>query len=90
MMANYEYLTVAECLRRNGYRHYCNGMKYLEQGLPAYARGSFIKAQMHYDKAEMFELSSDPIVSIASPIFEEFNKRIAVRIMGWDLGIDHG
>lgn len=46
-----EYLTVSECIRRNGYRHYCNGMSYLERGMTAHARGSFAKAQRNYDRA---------------------------------------
>lgn len=50
-----EYLSVAECLRQNGYRHYCNGMKYLRQGLTQHARGSFVKAQRNYDRAKLME-----------------------------------
>lgn len=57
--SNTQYLSVAECLRQNGYRHYCNGMKYLEQGLTQHARGSFAKAQRNYDRADI--LSFDPV-----------------------------
>lgn len=49
-----EYISVSECIRRNGYRHYCNGMNYLERGMTAHARGSFAKAQRNYDKANTF------------------------------------
>lgn len=45
-----EYISVSECIRRNGYRHYCNGMSYLECGMTAHARGSFAKAQRNYDR----------------------------------------
>lgn len=50
-----EYVSVVECLRRNGYRHYCNGMSYLERGMTAHARGSFAKAQRNYDKVRLMQ-----------------------------------
>lgn len=53
MMA--EYLTVVECLRQNGYRHYCNGYRYLEHRMFKHALGSFAKAQKNYDRAELLD-----------------------------------
>lgn len=78
-----EYLTVAECLRRNGYRHYCNGMKYLERGMTKHAFGSFAKAQRNYDQSDKLDLRS-PIISL--PIFDKLNEAIAATIMYMDNG----
>ena len=50
-----EYLTVVECLRQNGYRHYCNGYRYLERHMFKHALGSFAKAQKNYDQAELLD-----------------------------------
>lgn len=76
-----EYLTVAECLRRNGYRHYLNGMKYLEQGLTHHARGSFTKAQRNYWRSEVLGDDNHYLNDICAPMFDWFNKEIAETIM---------
>lgn len=83
-----EYLTVAECLRRNGYRHYCNGMKYLEQGMTKHAFGSFAKAQRNYDRANT--LCYEETANILPEVWNTLAKNVAIRIFGIDYGTDHG
>lgn len=77
----FQYLTVAECLRQNGYRHYCNGMKYLEQGLTQHARGSFAKAQRNYDRADI--LSYDPV--FWGEHMDSLARNVAATVIGIDL-----
>jgi hypothetical protein len=49
-----EYLTVAECLRRNAERHRQNALRYLADGKPDYAAGSLAKAKRNLQRADYF------------------------------------
>lgn len=71
------YITALECLRRNAYRHYLNGMKYLERGMTQHARGSFAKAQRNYDRANMLTIED----YICAPMLDWFSKKIAESIL---------
>lgn len=52
----YEYLTVEECIRRNGHRHLERAIAYASAGYPdRYFEGSMKKALKAYAKAELFK-----------------------------------
>jgi len=70
------YITVEQSLLDNAYRHYCNGMKYLEQGLTHHARGSFTKAQRNYDRA-----SSMVLIDCIFIDFDRLARKLAERIL---------
>ena len=70
------YITVEQSLLDNAYRHYCNGMKYLEQGLTHHARGSFIKAQRNYDRASLIVLTGCIFID-----FDRLARNLTERIL---------
>lgn len=74
------YISIEQSLRQNGYRHYCNGMQYLEQGLTQYALGSFVKAQRNYDRTEGLNLYKIAIDCINNRL-QEWSKHIAESII---------
>lgn len=49
------FLTLVEQHRANGDRHAANAARYLREGLPSYAQGSWRKAERNYERAEELE-----------------------------------
>jgi hypothetical protein len=81
-----EYITIIEDIRANGYRHYCNGMKYLERGMTQHARGSFAKAQRNYDKVERMESYHRCLDYINNDFLNKLSENVAASFLGIDFG----
>lgn len=50
----YPYTTLREGVRLNALRHQANGDRYVREGKPDYALGSYRKAQKNFELAERF------------------------------------
>lgn len=49
------YMTLVEAIRENAQRHQANGDRYMTAGKPAYAAGSYLKAQRNFERAAKLE-----------------------------------
>ena len=74
-----KYLTVSECLRRNGDRHAANAARHLENGRPDYAAGSMRKAERNWARAKLF----DP-PAWTKPLIDLFAAQVAAEILKGD------
>jgi hypothetical protein len=52
---HYPFITLAESVRRNALRHQANGDRYVRDGKPDYALGSYRKAQKNFELAERLQ-----------------------------------
>jgi hypothetical protein len=51
---HYPFITLRESVRLNALRHQANGDRYVREGMPDYALGSYRKAQKNFERAESF------------------------------------
>jgi hypothetical protein len=87
IVGTYEYLTVEETIRRNGYRHEFRGYYWLELGYDDRAAGSFRKAKREFAKADKFKWGDTVFDNLLMPIVELLKKKIAESILHGDIKI---
>lgn len=81
VMNIYEYLTIEECIRRNGHRHLERAIAYASAGYPdKFYKGSIKKALKQYVKAELFKTPEWMIRAYGHKL-NEISKNIANAII---------
>ena len=74
-----EYLTIADCLRENGWRHMTRGYEHRAAGREDWAKGSFAKARRNFARASLLEENSLPLEVRAKA--QDLADRVAATIM---------
>jgi hypothetical protein len=82
----YRYLTVADTLRENGWRHMTRGYAHRAAGRGDWAKGSFAKAHRNFERASLLEGNSLPPEVQASVQDFADRYRISLIMSGWESG----